>query len=80
MIFGGPLACEPKRKQKVTQREVFAAEPATPTYLRWPNAMITFDHGDHPKSVPQPGRCPLVVDPIVDTKRLTRDLMDGGSA
>ena len=52
MIFGGPLACESKRKQKVTQREVFAAEPATPTYLRWSDATITFDHTDHPNSDP----------------------------
>ena len=80
MIFGGPLACESKRKQKVTQREVFAAEPVTPTYLWWSNAAITFDHGDHPKSVPQPRRCPLVVDRIVGTKHLTRVLMDEGSS
>src|SRR6185295_18778143 len=30
-------------------------------------------------SVPQPGRCPLVVDSIVGNKRLTKVLMDGGS-
>ena len=80
MIFGGPLACESKHKHKVTQREVFAAEPATPTYLRWSDNAITFDRGDHPNSVPQPGRCPLVVDPIVGTKHLTIVLMDGGSS
>ena len=58
---------------------MFEAEPATPTYLRWSDTAITFDRGDHPNSVPQPGRCPLVVDPIVGTKHLTRVLMDGGS-
>jgi len=79
MIFGGPLACESKHKEKITRREVFVAEPVMPTYLRRSDAMITFDGGDHPNSVPQPGRCPLVVDPIVGTKRLMRVLMDGGS-
>jgi len=41
MIFGGPAACESKRKQKTTRREVFAAEPATPAYLRWSDSPIT---------------------------------------
>jgi hypothetical protein len=40
MIFGGPLACESKRKQKIMRREVFAAETATSTYLRWSDAAI----------------------------------------
>ena len=55
------------------------AKPAMPTYLWWSDAAIIFDRGDHPNSVPQPGRCALVVDPIVGTKRLTRVLVDGGS-
>jgi hypothetical protein len=50
-----------------------------PTYLKWSNSSITFDRSDHPEHVPQLGRCPLVVDPIVGTKRLTKVLMDGGS-
>jgi hypothetical protein len=37
------------------------------------------DRSDHPNYVPQPGRFPLVVDPIVGPKRLTKVLMDGGS-
>jgi hypothetical protein len=40
---------------------------------------ITFDRSDHPDHVPQPGRFPLVVDPIIGTKRVTKVLMDGGS-
>ena len=58
MIFGGPATCKSKRKQKVTRQEVFAAEPATPVYLRWSESAITFDRADHPNIVPQPGRCP----------------------
>ena len=34
---------------------------------------------DHPSHVARPGRYPLIVDPIVRKKRLTKVLMDGGS-
>ena len=54
-------------------------EPTTPSFLRWSESTITFDRTDHPESVPQPGRYPLVVDPIVGTKRLTKVLMDRGT-
>ena len=60
-------------------RKVYTAELATPTFLRWSESAITFDRTDHPGSVPQPRRYPLVVDPIVGTKQLTKVLMDGGS-
>ncbi|XP_066392227.1 uncharacterized protein [Miscanthus floridulus] len=55
------------------------AKPATPTFLQWLESAITFDQTDHPKSVTQPGRYPLVVDPIIGMKWLTKVLMDGGS-
>jgi hypothetical protein len=35
---------------------------------------------DHPESVSQPGRYPLVIDPIVGMKCLTKVLMDGGNS
>ena len=60
-------------------REVYTAEQAEPTFLRWSKSTITFDRTDHPKSAPQPGRYPHVVDPIIGMKRLTKVLMDGGS-
>jgi hypothetical protein len=55
------------------------AESAAPALLRWLESAITFDRSDHPSSVPQPGRCPLMVNPIIGMKRLTKVLMDGGS-
>jgi len=79
MIFGGPVACESKCEQKTTHQEMFTVEPATPVYLWWSDTPINFDRADHPTYVPQPGRCPLVVDHIVGNKRLTKVLMDGGS-
>jgi hypothetical protein len=61
------------------RREVYAAEPAMPTFLDWSRSAITFDRDDHPDHVPQPGQYPLVVDPIISNARLTKVLMDGGN-
>ena len=52
MIFGGSAAYDSKRRQKLTRREVYTAEPATPTFLRWSESAITFDRTDHLESVP----------------------------
>jgi hypothetical protein len=41
--------------------------------------MITFDRKDHLDHIPQSGRFPLVVDPIIGKPHLSRVLMDGGS-
>jgi hypothetical protein len=79
MIFGGPTAYDSKRRQKLTRREVYVAEPAMPAFLRWSRSPITFDLSDHPDNVPHSGRYPLVVDPIIDKKHLSKMLMDGGS-
>ena len=49
------------------------------SFLRWSKSAITFERTDHPKSALQLGRYPLVVDPIIGTKRLTKVLMDAGS-
>ena len=79
MIFGGSAAYDSKHRQKVARREVYTAELATPAFLRWSEAAINFDRADHLGAVPHPGRYPLIVDPIVGPKRLTKVLMDGGS-
>jgi hypothetical protein len=50
-----------------------------PSFLDWSRLAIMFDHDDHPNRVPQRGRYPLVVDPIISNTQLTKVLMDGGS-
>ena len=50
-----------------------------PAFLRWLESAITFDRANHPSAIPHPRRYPLVVDPIIGPKRLTKVLMDGGS-
>nr|AAP52608.2 retrotransposon protein, putative, Ty3-gypsy subclass [Oryza sativa Japonica Group] len=79
-IFGGPLAYESKRKQKLTEREINAVQPDTPQYLRWSETTIKFYRSDHPDRVVHPGRYPLVLDPVVRNVKLRRSLIDGGSA
>jgi hypothetical protein len=58
---------------------VYVVEPTTPAFLWWSWSAITFDRSDHPDSIPHLGRYPLVVDPIIDKKRLSKVLMDRGS-
>jgi hypothetical protein len=79
MIVGGLAAYDSKRRQKLARREVYMAEPATPAFLRWSRSAITFDHSDHQDSIPYPGQYSLVVNPIINKKRLSKVLMDGGS-
>ena len=79
MIFGGSAAYDSRRRHKLACSEVYTAEPVAPSFLRWSESAITFDRTDHPESIPQLGRYPLVVDLIIGTKRLTKVLMDGGS-
>ena len=52
MIFGGLAAYDSKSHQKLTRCEVYTAEPAVPTFLRWPESTITFDRTNHPECVP----------------------------
>jgi hypothetical protein len=53
---------------------------AAPVYQDWSDKPITFDQSNHPNHVPSPGKCPLVVDPVIGNARLTKVLMDGGSS
>jgi hypothetical protein len=79
MIFGEPTAYDSMRQRKLEHQEIYAAKPATLAFLDWSESAITFDRDDHPDCVPQSGRCPLVVDPIIGNTWLTMVLMDGGS-
>ena len=80
MIFGGSDAIHSKHQHKVRYREACATESAIPSFLSWSDFPITFDQRDHPFHVARPGRYPLIIDPIVHKKRLTKVLMDGGSS
>ena len=78
MIFGGSDAIYFKHQHKECYREACVAETAIPSFLSWSESPITLDQWDHPSHVARPGRYPLIVDPIVRKKHLTKVLMDGG--
>jgi hypothetical protein len=79
MIFGGSPARRSRRREKLIRREVFNADVAKPSYLKWSEVPITFDRKDHPDHVPQPRSYPLVVALLFKSKRIHKVLMDGGS-
>ena len=53
---------------------------ATPVYLDWSDKPITFDQDDHPDYIPNPGRYPLVVDPVIGNTRLSKVLMEAAAS
>jgi hypothetical protein len=55
MILGRDTANLSSRQHKQEHREVFSVEVATPVYLDWSDHTITFDQGDHPDYIPNPG-------------------------
>jgi hypothetical protein len=67
------------RQRKKEQREVFSIEVATPVYLDWSDHAITFNRDDHPDYISNPGRYPLIIDPIIGNTKLTKVLIDGGN-
>ena len=54
-------------------------EMAVPTFLHWSKSLITFDQRDHPSHIARPGCYPLIIDPIICKKNLTKVLIDRGS-
>ena len=60
-------------------REACVAETAVPSFLRSSESSITFDQKDYPSHVARLSRYPLIIDPIVRKKRLSKVWMDGGS-
>jgi hypothetical protein len=66
MIFSGHSSQLMTRQRKHERREVYAIEPATPSFLDWSEEAITFGHDDHPDYISNLGHYPLVIDPIID--------------
>jgi hypothetical protein len=56
-----------------------SVEPVVPRPLRWSEVPISFSRDDQWTSFSEPGKFPLVLDPVVVEVKLTRVLIDGGS-
>jgi hypothetical protein len=79
VIFGGGGDFGSRRDQKLLLREIMSIEPAVPQPLRWSEVPISFSREDQWTSFSEPGKFPLVLDPVVAEVRLTKVLIDGGS-
>jgi hypothetical protein len=64
---------------KTASPEIMSVKPAAPRPLRWSEVPILFSHDDQWTSFSEPGKFPLVLDPVVAEVRLTKVLTDGGS-
>jgi hypothetical protein len=77
MIFGGGGKLRPTLPQGGTTRGI-CRRTRSLWYLQWSEFLIVFDRRDHPNVIPHPEMYPLIVEPIVGSKCLTKVLMDGG--
>jgi hypothetical protein len=75
-----PTPMSPKRKQKLTTQEVMAVSPTTPEYQKWTEVPITFNHSDHLDFIPNSGRYPFIVSPIIKDVKLNQVLVDGDNS
>jgi hypothetical protein len=79
VIFGGDGDFSSRREQKLLLREIMSVEPAAPRPLCWSEVPISFSCDDQWTSFSEPGKFPLVLDPVVAEVRLTKVLIDGES-
>jgi hypothetical protein len=79
VIFGEVEDFGSRRNQKLLLREILSVEPAVPRPLRWSEVRISFSRDDQWTSFSEPGKFPLVLDPVVVEVKLTMVLIDGGS-
>jgi hypothetical protein len=79
IIFGGDGDFGSRREQKLLLREIMSVEPAAPRPLHWSEVPISFSRDNQWTSFLEPGKFPLVLDPMVAEVRLTKVLIDGGS-
>jgi hypothetical protein len=79
VIFGEDGDFSSRRDQKLPLWEIMSVEPAAPQPLRWSEVPISFSRDNRWMSFSEPGKFPLVLDPVVAEVRLTKVLIDGGS-
>ena len=62
------------RAQKLLLKEILSVEPAIQRPLKYSEVPITFTREDQWTSFSEPGKFPLVLDPVVQGSKLTRVL------
>jgi hypothetical protein len=79
VIFEGQGAQENRRQQKLNNRQVLVATTSAPSPYRWLEHAITFSRADQWLNFDDPGKYPLLVDPVIRESRVKNVLVDGGS-
>jgi hypothetical protein len=79
LIFEGQTVDMCHSQCKRERHEVLAAEKAPPSFLDWWGKAITSSREDHPNHIPNLGKYPLVIDPVIGNARFSKVLTDGGS-
>jgi hypothetical protein len=79
VIFGGDGDFSSMRDQKLLLWEIMSIKLAVPRPLRWSEVSISFSRDDQWTSFSEPGKFPLVLDPVVAEVRPTKVIIDGGS-
>jgi hypothetical protein len=79
VIFGGDGDFGSRQEQKLLLREIMSVELEAPRPLRWSEVPISFSRDDQWTSFSEPGKFPLVLDPVVAEVRLIKVLIDGES-
>jgi hypothetical protein len=79
IIFRGDGDFGSRREQKLPLWEIMSLESAAPRPLRWSEVPILFSRDDQWTSFSEPGKFPLVLDPVVAEVRLTKVLINGWS-
>lgn len=87
VIFGGKVGSENSRDKKLLTRAIAALQAPNPESLitdfkasPWSEQPISFSRNDMWAQIPDAGRFPLVLDPVIDGVRFEKVLIDGGSA
>jgi hypothetical protein len=65
--------------QKLLLHEILSVEPAIQRLLKYSEVPISFSMEDQWTCFSEPGKYPLVLDPVVHDSKLTRVLIDDGS-
>jgi len=79
-ILGGHGARASKRQQKLEDRRINATTSELPQPYDWSRDPISFSQADQWLNFDEPGKYPLLVNPIVGDTRLKKVLIDGGAS
>ena len=74
-----------KRERKLLRRVCVNVDSSDglvtdPKFLAWSHWEISFSRQDQWAAIPKPGGFPLIMDPCINSVRVERMLVDGGSS